>query len=144
MLRDYVYTLDPSLLEHTLSRFDVLIPAEQHKHALIQFQVLTPDSFIWKFLIDGVVYYLYAEDYIQGLKFVHDEINHYAVENSQIEFVKAKHQKQFDDTDPARNTAVYKEPEDYDEMKLYAVDSGYDFVFLCTSNEDASKVFFNN
>jgi hypothetical protein len=144
MLRDYVYTLNPSLIEQTLSRFNILIPKEEHKQALIEFQVLTPDSFIWRFLIDGVVYYLYAEDFVQDLEYVRNQINSYAVKNAELEFVKAKQQKQFDDAEPVKSSAVYEKPEDYDEMKLYAVDSGYDFVFLCKSSEDANNALFND
>jgi hypothetical protein len=144
MLRDYVYTLDASLIERTFSRFDILIPEEKHKHALIEFQVLTPDSFIWRFLIDGTVYYLYAKDYVQGLDDVRNKINLYAVKDADLEFIKAKQQKQFDDAEPVRNSTVYQEPEDYNEMKQYAVDSGFDFVFLCKSSEDASNALFND
>ena len=144
MLRDYIYTLDASLIERTLSRFNILISEEKHKHALIEFQVLTPDSFIWRFLINGIIYYLYAEDYVQGLDDVRNKINSYAVEGADLEFIKANQQKQFDDAEPVKNSAVYQEPEDYDEIKQYAVDSGFDFVFLCKSSEDAGNALFND
>ena len=144
MLRDYVYTLDASLIERALSRFDILMPDEKHKRALIEFQILTPDSFIWRFLIDGAVYYLYAEDYVEGLDDVRNKISLYAVKNADLKFIKARQHKQFDNTEPVKNSAVYQEPEDYNEMKLYTIDSGFDFVFLCKSSEDASNALFNN
>jgi hypothetical protein len=143
MLRDFVYTLDPSLIERTLARFDIVIPEERGAHALIEFQVLSPDSFIWRFLIDGAVYYMYAEDYVEGLEYVRGEISAYAIDEIELEFIKAKQQKEFEDTDPVKNATVYKPPEDYDKMKQFAVSSGYDFVFLCRSSEDASGALFN-
>ena len=144
MIRDFVYTLDPALIERVLSQFSIVVPNEKHTLALIEFQVITPDSFVWRFLIDGAVYYLYAEDYVQGLEDVRSKIGSYATKDAALDFIKAKQQKEFDDTEPAKSAMVYKEPEDYDEMKHFTVDSGYDFVFLCKSSEDASRALFND
>lgn len=144
MLRDFVHTLDSALVTQTLKRFDISIPDKKHAFTLIEFQVITPDSIIWRFLINRTVYYLYAEDYVEGLKDVQNKISSYAVKDAKLDFIKVKQPKTFDDAEPRKTAVIYEEPENSNEMMQFAVDSGHDFVFLCSSTEDANNALFND
>lgn len=143
MLRDFVYHPDSTLIQQVLDRFDLTLNKE-HGFALIEFQVLSPDSFVWRLLVNNAVYYLYAEDYIEGLEYVKDSIASYAVPNVKFDFVKAKQQESFDDASPVKNATVYEAPENPATMMQFAVSSGHDFVFLCKSDEAANRALFNN
>ena|SRR5687768_5565146 len=142
MLRDFSRQPRRELIDSILIQFDIPLPPKE-RITLIEFQILSPDSFRWRLLIDRAVYYLYAEDHIHSFEEVQDKVSSWFVAGTKLDFIKAKQQKEFVDTEPLKNTAVYKEPEDYDRLKHFAVTSGYDFVFLCRSDEDSSSVYFN-
>lgn len=76
VLRDFVYTTDQRLLMHVLQRFGIVVPQGEYI-ALLRFEVITPDSFIWRLGIGKHVYYLYAEDYIPGLDHVRKVVSSY-------------------------------------------------------------------
>ena len=80
MLRDYVHDLDPLRIGEVLKKFDSNIQANTATIALLEFRVISPDSFIWRFLIDDAVYYLYAEDYVESFEYVKGAI-HNAIKN---------------------------------------------------------------
>lgn len=144
MLRDFVYSLDSAVVMQALGKFDLPMPAEKHKFSLLEFRVLTPDSFAWKFLINEVIYHLYAEDFVQGLADVRSKISSYATNGKELTFIKAKHPEEFANAGPVKSATVYDRPKDADEMMAYAVSSGYDFVFLCRSDEDAGRALFSD
>jgi hypothetical protein len=50
----------------------------------------------------------------------------------------------FDDAGPVKSAMVYAKPDKRADMMEYAVDSGYDFVFLCKSDEEADDAYFND
>ena len=142
MLRDFSQQPDLDLIKSALAQFDNPIPEKQI--TLIEFQILSPDSFRWRLLIDGAVYYLYAEDHVVSLKDIRKKIDSWFDPTIQIDFIKTKQQEDFASTTPFNSAAIYKEPDDYNQMKFYAASSGYDFVFLCKSDEDPGKALFNS
>lgn len=144
MLRDFVYAPDTAQLAQILGKFEIPALTTKNGFALIEFQTLTPDSFIWRLLIHQTVYYLYAEDFVDGLASVEYNIRSYAVKGATFEFVKVKDRQKFDDASPVKSAALYKEPTDSNDMMAFAASSGYDFVFLCTSDEDANDALFNS
>jgi hypothetical protein len=143
MLRDFSRYPSLELIDNVLIQFDIPLPSEE-RITLIEFQILSPDSFRWRFLLNKIVYYLYAEDHIDSFKAVQDGVNSWFAADTKVTFIKAKQHNDFADTEPFKNATTYREPKDYDKMKYFAVSSGYDFVFLCKSNEDLSSIFFNN
>lgn len=144
MLRDYIYDLDASHIGKVFKRFDHTMPEDESGVALIEFRVLTPDSFIWRFLIGNAVYYLYAEDFIEGLESVEKSILEGIGKEVNLEFIKVKEPKEFNDSEPHIGATTYTQPNDSANMMLYAADSGHDFVFLCKSDEKASDAYFNS
>ena len=142
MLRHFSQQPNLDLIKNVLAQFDNPTPKKQM--TLIDFQVLSPDSFRWRLLIDGVVYYLYAEDHITSFKDVHKKINSWFAPTVNISFIKAKKQENFIDSTPFKSATIYKKPSDYNQMKFYAISSGYDFVFLCKSDENPNNALFNN
>ena len=145
MIRDFVHTLDTSSIKQALTQFKLtLTEAATGAIALLEFQVLTPDSFVWRFLINGVVYYLYAEDFVEGLDEIRYALNHISKSSSNLEFIEAKEPRKFEDTDPVRTATIYKKPRNEGEMMKFTVESGYDFVFLCRSDEGSNEAYFNN
>ena len=127
-----------------LGKFNLELPTEKYKILLIEFQVLTPDSFIWRLLIDGNVYYLYAEDFVEGLADIEHKILNYAVKDAELDFIKARSPEPFNKATAVTHAVVYKEPQRSAAMMRYAVSSGHDFVFLCKSSEDGSHALFND
>jgi hypothetical protein len=145
MIRDFVHTLDTSSIRQTLAQFKLNLPeAATGGIALLEFKVLTPDSFVWRFLINGVVYYLYAEDFVEGLDDIHHKLNRIFKNASSLELIEAKEYRKFEDADPVKTATIYKKPKNEDEMMKFAVESGYDFVFLCKSDEDSDDAYFND
>jgi len=145
MIRDFVHTLDTSSIKQTLTQFKLNLPeAATGGIALLEFKVLTPDSFVWRFLINRVVYYLYAEDFVEGLDDIRQKLNRISKHPLNLEFIEAKEHRKFDDADPVRAAAIYKKPKNEDDMMKFAVESGYDFVFLCESDEDSNDAYFND
>jgi hypothetical protein len=140
MLRDFEYRPTSDQIRDTLSRFDLELPEYV---ALVRFEVITPDSFMWRFLIGNSIYYLYAEDYVPGLEHVKSVINKY-LENDKWEFVKPKSTIKFEEATPVKGATTYEEPDNSEEMMKYAIDSGRDFVFLARSTEDANNAQFSD
>ena len=142
MIRDFVDTLDTSSIKQVLTQFKLNLPeAATGGIALLEFKVLTPDSFVWRFLINGAVYYLYTEDFVEGLDDIRSKLNHIFKNASNLEFIETIDRIKFEDASPVRAAAIYKKPKNKDEMMKFAVESGYDFVFLCKSNEDNSDAY---
>jgi len=140
VLRD-MYAYGSVELKEILNRFalngDTLVDVKMYK-------MITPDSFIWKLRMAGGIYYLYAEDFIQSLNYVKSEIEEFAGKDAG-HFIEATDQKDFEEMTPVVSAAVYEKPEDFDETLIkYAVDSGYDMVFLYKvdrlSDEDKSEL----
>lgn len=140
MLRDFKYRSSAATILDILRRFDIELP--EHI-ALVRFEVITPDSFMWRLLIGNNVYYLYAEDYVPELDHVKSILNKY-LENEKWELVKPKVITRFEDSTPVKDATTYKEPNDSGKMMQYAVNSGHDFVFLARSSEDANDAQFSD
>lgn len=141
MLRDFEYSPSSGQLRDVLSRFGIK-PAKA-SFALLKFEVLTPDSFMWRVFAGGCLYYLYAEDYIPDLDHVKKVFDGY-LEGGKWDFVEPVETIKFETASPVTATTVYKEPEGAGEMMKYAVDSGFDFVFLAKSHEDAGFAQFSD
>ena len=142
MLRDIVYVY-PSLLLETLERFDIEVPKDRGYIALLRFEVITPDSFMWRISIKNKIYYLYAEDYIRVLTDVQRIFSQYA-EDTECQLIKAKRPLDFKSSDPVKDAYIYIPPNNVDDLMTYAVDSGHDFVFLAVTNEDSSDALFSD
>jgi hypothetical protein len=141
MLRDFIRVGNESDIYALLSHFK--LPSKNADVQLLEFKVLTPDSFIWRLLIDKTVYYLYAEDYVEGLEYVRQRIAR-STDSEELEFIEARVTTSFKDTSPVQTAVVYEEPDDSQEIMRFAVSSGHDFVFLCRSDEDSNTAFFND
>jgi hypothetical protein len=145
MIRDFVHTLDTSSIKQVLTQFKLSLPeVATGGIALLEFKVLTPDSFVWRFLINGVVYYLYAEDFVESLDDIRSKLNRISKSASSLELIETKERIKFEDADPVRAATIYKKPKNKDEMMKFAVESGYDFVFLWKSDEDSNDAYFND
>ena len=142
MLRNIVYAY-PSLLLETLERFDIEVPEDSGYIALLRFEVITPDSFMWRISIKNKIYYLYAEDNIQELAELQRIFSQYT-EDAKCQLIKAKRPLNFKSSKPVKGAHVYTPPNDVDDLMTYAVDSGHDFVFLAVTNEDASEALFSD
>ena len=132
MLRDFKYEPEMGLVLDVLSRFEIKDPKNL---AIMEFEALSPDSFIWRLCLNDSFYYLYAEDYVPGLKHVQDFFNHY-IENTKWSFVEPEKTLLFEEASPVQGAGIYQKAEDANEMMKYAVDSGHDFVFLVKSEEN--------
>jgi hypothetical protein len=144
MLREYAYTLNPTLITDALRKFKLDLPEAPGDLTLIEFKLLTPDSFIWKFIMSGTVYYLYAEDYVQDLDYVQHTIASRAPHSSNLKFIEVKEKVAFEDSEPVQLVDVYERSDEHDVMMKYAAGSGYDHVFLCRSDEAAEDAYFEN
>lgn len=89
MLREYAYTLNPTLITDVLRRFKISIPETFGDLTLVEFRLLSPDSFLWKFIIGGAVYYLYAEDSIESLNDVRSKIIFHTHNVANLKFIEA-------------------------------------------------------
>lgn len=145
MLRDYVYSPSVAYIISALQQFEVKEPSSFGSFALLRFAVLTPDSFVWKILINKNIYYLYAEDYVEDLAQVEQAIVRFSNDDSiKLEFVPVGNPKVFEDFSPNCIPQRYKPPGDEYNFMLYAGRSGYDFIFLAKSDEDSNDALFNN
>lgn len=143
MLRDYMYTLNPELIMRALDEFSVDSDMESLRVSLLQYATLSPDSFIWKFLLEDHIYYLFAKDFITSLDSVQADIRAFADDNDlHLTFMKAKHPKAFEDSSPNHYARIYQPPDDEYAFHDYAARSGVDFVFLCRSSESAEDALF--
>lgn len=122
-LRDHYAYASPEL-ENCLVRFEL---GDAKLVDVKSFQMLTPDSFIWKLRFSDGMYYLYAEDYAPDLAHVSQQIADYTGGQTG-HFVETNDQKEFEH--------LRAKPKDYDmNMIKYAVDSGFDLVFLYKIDE---------
>ena len=142
MIRDFVHTLDASSIKQTLTQFKLRLPETTAGIALLEFKVLTPDSFVWRFLINDNIYYLYAEDFVEGIEEVTNKLQR-IYKGANLMPVEAKNRVGFENASPVRTAAIYKRPKNKEETMKFAVESGYDFVFLYKSGEDSNNAYFN-
>jgi hypothetical protein len=131
MIRDFEYSPSTYQLAYILLCFGFDLTAEKIPFDLLRFEVITPDSFIWKLLINNNVYYLYAEDCVPGLNYIRSVFDSY-IESNKWDFVS-----------PIRQATACKKYDDSDEMIKYAVDSGFDLVFLAKSFDDINDAKFS-
>ena len=97
---------------------------------VLEFRKLSSDSYIWKLRLSDYIYYLYAEDFVESLEQVTDTIR-IATEGTPGDLVAALTPMDFATASPVMSTSVYEKPSDFDDkIAHYAVESGYDFVFL--------------
>lgn len=143
MLRDFQYNPEVSQLTDVLERFSLDYNSEKSSIDVLRFEVLSPDSFAWKLLLGNVIYYLYAEDYVPGLDYVKSIINEYTG-SDKWNFVIPRQVVAFESTSPVKGADVYEKPEGADNLMRYAVDSGYDFVFLVKTLENPDDAHFPN
>ncbi|MEI7522660.1 MAG: hypothetical protein WCJ86_04305 [Candidatus Saccharibacteria bacterium] len=143
MIRDFKYNPKTTQIVEILQRFGFDVVNEKIPFALLRFEVLTPVSFMWRLLVDGAVYYLYAEDYVPGLDHIKSVFESYT-ESDKWELVSPSKTILFESASPVKRASVYQKPKDAVNMMKYAVDSGYDFVFLIKSQEDADDSQFSD
>jgi hypothetical protein len=121
MLRDFF--IGTPALKEILSDFEGLSFKDIDYVAIKMAKMLSPDSFIWKLEIDRSKYYLYAEDYVDSLQHVLDEIEEVAGKGAG-ELIRIKNKlKSMTDSD----------------LNDYAAQSGYDNVFLYKVNTASSR-----
>ncbi len=131
MLRDFVTNPSKNYLVEVLNDFGV----DQSHLRVLRFEVISPDSFMWRLEMDSAIYYLFAEDYIPGLEYVRGVFNQY-LQSSNWSFVRPATQRTFEESSPVKTATVYTPPNANDEFSIFATDSGHDLVFLCKSQED--------
>jgi hypothetical protein len=142
MLRDFQYNPSPLQIKKVLEQFSLDFESEKSPLSVLRFEVTSPDSFVWKLLMGNAVYYLYAEDYISSIDYVKDLFNDY-LENDKWEFVTPRQALTFESSSPVENAEIYQKPERTDELMKYAVQSGYDFVFLVKTLENPDDAHFS-
>jgi hypothetical protein len=143
MLRDFEYNPKTSQIVDILQRFGFDLANEKFPFALLRFEVITADSFMWRLLVNDSIYYIYAEDYVPSLYHVKNIFNSY-LESEKWEFVTPNNTITFESASPVKGNTVYLKPKKADEMMKYTVDSGHDFVFLVKSHEDANNAQFSD
>ncbi len=142
MLRDFAYNLTTGLVD-VLNGFQFDEPNEIVQVAILRFEIISPDSFMWRLLINDRVFYLYAEDYVPSMDYVKHVFDTY-VSSEGWELVSAREAIPFSFSSPVSITAAHNKPTDSREMANFAVHSGTDFVFLASSEEKASDAYFSN
>lgn len=144
MIRDFIRIDGTSPIKQLLSRFELGLPEVADHIVLLEFRILTPDSFLWRLLIGGTIYYLYAEDFVEDLDAIQRTITNALKHPAKLELVKAKERRSFEETEPVKAAVFYKKSKNEAELMRFAVDSGYDFAFLCRSDEDSTHAYFNS
>lgn len=139
MLRGDGYNLN---LDFIFDRFQIDPPASNDEISIWNFDAITPDSFIWMIVFKNEVYYLYAEDFIESLQQVEKAIHTFTKSTTRLEFIKTKQVKEFEETSPVKSAQIYTQPENYNNVKLYASESGYDFVFLVKSDQKPDEAYY--
>ena len=111
MLRDFFYKTD-SLIP-IVNQFKGVELTDDTYITITMARRLSPDSFVWRLEINNERYYMYAEDYVQILTHVTDEIERVAGAKS-------------------GELLPVKEPSSGDESGIgtHSTASGYDHVFL--------------
>lgn len=108
---------------------------------VVEFHKLTANSYLWKLRMTDFVYFLYAEDFVESLEQVTDTLR-IATDGAPGELAAAKVPMVFETAGPVTATSVYQKPADFDsKIAHYAVESGYDFVFLFRTEEKSDKDF---
>jgi len=141
MLRNFQYDPQASHINEVLERFNLDYGSQESHLDILRFEVLSPDSFMWKILLGNAVCYLYAEDYVSDLGYIKDVFNEY-LKTDKWDFVKPKQTTAFESSSPVQGAEVYKKSERADDLMQYAVDSGYDFVFLVKTLENPDDAHF--
>lgn len=134
MLRDYHYTENWRLLDAALEQF-IDLPSSLK---LVQYITLSPDSFLWKISDGEKMYYLYAEDFVEGLNGVRASVESHTPEGARLTFLPVKNPVAFEDSTPNQSAVVYRPPENEYEVATFAGQSGHDFVFLLESDESVA------
>lgn len=127
MIRDFRYHPSTTQILEVLDRFELNFQAKKPPLDLLRFEVLTPDSFMWKLLLGNTVYYLYAEDYIAGMDELKSTIRYY-LKHDKWNFV------------PVRDIDTHTEPI-HDLMKV-TFKSGHDYVTLIKTLENPDDALF--
>jgi hypothetical protein len=131
MLRNFAHRPESVDIKKILERFTVDVSG---RIIITRFEVITPDSFIWRIAIENKIYYLYAEDYVPDIRHVISVFNTY-IQTGDWSFVYPKKSIKFDESSPVKSAKIYRKTDGSDEMINYAVDSGFDLVFLAQSTE---------
>lgn len=143
MLRNFQYKSHQPEILNVLKRFGFDFKDEKYPVNLLRFEVITPDSFMWRISAKGAIYYIYAEDYVSSLEYIKDVFKKY-LKSDEWELVKSPDMMFFKDSSPVHAAATYTEPDNSQDLMVYAIDSGNDFVFLAKSNEDDSNANFSD
>ncbi len=143
MLRDFQYNPAADQIEEVLRRFKLDYAAEKSQLDVLRFEVIGPDSFMWKLFLGDAIYYLYAEDYVSGIDYIKDIFTDY-LGHDKWDFVKPQHTIEFESASPVKGAAIYQKPERVDDLMDYAVDSGYDFVFMVKTLENPDDAHFSD
>lgn len=143
MLRNFQYNPTATQLTDVLERFSLDYNTERSSIDVLKFEVLSPDSFVWKLLLGNVIYYLYAEDYVSDLDYVKNVINEYTG-SEKWDFVIPREVIAFESSSPVQAAVVYQKPEQANRLMEYVIDSGYDFVFLVKTLENPDDAHFPN
>ncbi|MBC7546464.1 hypothetical protein H7171_01830 [Candidatus Saccharibacteria bacterium] len=143
MIRNFVYDPNVSYVAEVLTAFGFDAAHKQYSLALLRFEVITPDSFMWRLLVNNAIYYLYAEDYVSGLAKIKNVFNSY-LETTKWELVSPVKIIKFEEASPVKSAVTYAKPNDHASMMQYAADSGHDFVFLAKSSENADDAQFSD
>lgn len=122
MLRDFVYSPTVAHLASVLAEFGFHYSNDNSTIAVLRFEVITPDSFMWRLLIHDNIYYLYAEDHIPHREYVEKLFKDY-LNTDAWEFIVSS--------------------ADSSGEATYGITSGYDTVFLVKSAEDATDALFS-
>lgn len=142
MLRDFQYNPTLILITEVLQRFSLDHISSKSHVDILRFEVISPDSFMWKLLLGNAVYYLYAEDYISSAEYVKGVFNEY-LGSDKWDFVSSRNALVFESSSPVKGASVYQKSEDAEAVMKYAVDSGYDFVFLVKTLENPDDAHFS-
>jgi len=141
MLRNFQYDPQASHITEVLERFNLDYSSRESHLDVLRFEVLSPDSFMWKILIGNAVCYLYAEDYVSDVDYIKDVFNDY-LESDKWDFIKPKQILKFESLGPVQRAEVYEKYNRADDLMQYAVDSGHDYVFLVKTLENPDDAHF--
>ena len=141
MLRDFQYEPSPEQLHKVLRQFDLDDSSATAQLDILRFEVLSPDSFVWRIVLNRAVYYLYAEDYLEDLDYLKNTLNDYIGSDSWV-LVKPRELLVFENSSPVKGASIYVKNPKKELLMEYAVDSGYDFVFLAKTLENSDDAHF--
>lgn len=143
-LADFVYNPDEQVLTEALEKFS-LPETKPFRFQLVRFECISPDSFMWRLRIGDSIYYLYAEDFVEGLDDVKGKFADY-MQTHDFELVPVRESahSSFKESSPVMGASVYKEPADSERMMNFALPSGHYFAFLAQSREDSDWALFSD